>query len=411
VESVNAAVTPLAVSMEATLDEVVAAAVEAIWEQVPAYRDSSEERLRADVALHVRAVFGVYLTGLTTGRPPRRADFTFTCEQATRRVNQGISLADFLQAFRIGQLTLWRGVLDAAAEPGARDAALSAVEPLMRVIELGSTVAAEAYIEAQQHEVAAGDRLRRDLLEDLLSRRVAFTGAKQALLRTARLGPDVPMVVASAAPAGEPCDDPTLREAALAIGRAAGGGPYGLSVVRQDEIVRVAPLPPGGVTAAVASLRQVCADLADVRLVIGVSTVHAGPHEVADAYAEARTARDGLGSSAGVLALPTLTSFEYLVLRDDETARRLIRPAVRRFVADDIEAGGALIATLVEYAACDLNAKVAARRLHLHVNTAYYRLERIAERTGCDLRRLADVVELLIAVRMLRAGDGPPGIS
>ena len=62
----------------------------------------------------------------------------------------------------------------------------------------------------------------------------------------------------------------------------------------------------------------------------------------------------------------------------------------------------ALIATLVEYAACDLNAKVAARRLHLHVNTAYYRLERIAERTGCDLRRLADVVELLIAVRMLR---------
>jgi transposase len=32
----------------------------------------------------------------------------------------------------------------------------------------------------------------------------------------------------------------------------------------------------------------------------------------------------------------------------------------------------------------------AAERLHLHVNTAYYRLERIAERTGCDLRRLAE---------------------
>jgi len=72
-------------------------------------------------------------------------------------------------------------------------------------------------------------------------------------------------------------------------------------------------------------------------------------------------------------------------------------------VADDAAAGGALIATLLEYAASDLNAKVAASRLHMHVNTAYYRLERIAERTGCDLRRLGDVVELVIAIRLLGA--------
>lgn len=104
-----------------------------------------------------------------------------------------------------------------------------------------------------------------------------------------------------------------------------------------------------------------------------------------------------------MLALPLLTSFDYLVLRDDETARRLIRPQVRQFVTEDAAAGGVLIATLMEFAACDLNAKTAAERLHLHVNTAYYRLERIAERTGCDLRRLADVMELLIAVRLLGA--------
>ena len=36
-----------------------------------------------------------------------------------------------------------------------------------------------------------------------------------------------------------------------------------------------------------------------------------------------------------------------------------------------------------------------------------YRLERIAERTGCDVRRLADVIELLIAVRLLAAGPAP----
>ena len=98
-------------------------------------------------------------------------------------------------------------------------------------------------------------------------------------------------------------------------------------------------------------------------------------------------------------------------LRDDETARRLIRPEVRRFVAEDVAAGGALIATLAAYAACDLNARTAARPLHLHVNTAYYRLDRIAERTGCDLRRFADVMELLIAVRLLGATPPVTGAS
>jgi hypothetical protein len=397
----------VAAAVGASLDELVSAAADAIWQQVPAYRHSPDSGLRDDVAVHVRAVFRVFLAGLAGERPARRTDFAVTREQATRRVAQGISLADFLQAFRVGQLTLWQGVLDASGDPQAREAALSAVAQLMGVIELGSTVAAEAYVEAQQHELAESDRVRRDLLEDLLARRAAVTGHKRAILRAAGLGPDTVLLVASATPVGDLPDDRTLRDAAVAIGRVRGGGGRGLAVVRQDEIVGLTPLPRGGAATAVQSLRRACADLQrrQVRLAVGVSTVHTGLHEVPEAYAEARVAREGHGAGAGVLALSELTSFDYLVLREDETARRLIRPEVRRFVTEDAAAGGALIATLAEYAECDLNAKTAAKRLHLHVNTAYYRLERIAERTGCDLRRLADVVELLIAVRLLGAGQ------
>jgi sugar diacid utilization regulator len=63
-------------------------------------------------------------------------------------------------------------------------------------------------------------------------------------------------------------------------------------------------------------------------------------------------------------------------------------------------AGGALTATLLEYAAAHLNAKVAAQRLYIHVNTANHRLARIEEKTACDLRSLTDVQELLIAVKI-----------
>jgi hypothetical protein len=401
----EAARAKIAGAVRDSLPAMVTAATEAIWSQVPAYAASTDPQLRTDVAAHIEAIFEVFLAGLTDDRPARRADFAMTRAQATRRLTQGISLADFLQAFRIGQLTLWQGVLDAAKDgPQAREAALQLVERIMVVIELGSTVAGEAYVEAQQHQLAERDRLRRDVIEDLLAYRTTFAGQKRSILRAAGLGPETRLLVASAKPAGDSPENQALAGAATAIATAGGGG---LAALRQNEIVGVIPVTPAGATAAASGLRRACAKLAELRLAIGVSTVHTGLHEVPEAYAEAQVARDALGGADGVLALPLLTAFDYLVLREAPTAQRLIKPEVRRFVAEDAATGGALIATLVEYAASDLNAKTAAQRLHLHVNTAYYRLERIAERTGYDLRRLADVVELLIAIRLLGASPSP----
>jgi hypothetical protein len=370
---------------------MVSAAVDAIYVEVPAYSTSTDSQLRQDVAAHVAAIFDQFLDGLEEDRPARRASFTVTREQASRRLAQGVSLADFLQAFRIGQITLWQGVLDIAqGDEQARSAALLLVERIMRVIELGSTVAAEAYLEAQQHQLAEHDRLRRDLVEDLLAHRTTFAGRKRSILQAAGLGPQTPLLVTSAAPAADVPGEQALATAAAAMAST------GLPALRQDEIVGVLPVQRGDAATVVAGLEQASAGLA-----VGVSTVHAGLHGVPEAYAEAQSARDALGGSEGIIALSGLTAFEYLVLREAQTAQRLIRPEVKRFVTEDAAAGGALIATLTAYAEADLNAKIAAERLHLHVNTAYYRLERIADRTGYDLRKLADVVELLIAIRLL----------
>lgn len=48
-------------------------------------------------------------------------------------------------------------------------------------------------------------------------------------------------------------------------------------------------------------------------------------------------------------------------------------------------------------------AKAAAEQPHLHVDTVRYRLGRVAEYSGCDLRSVSDAIELLIAVRFARA--------
>jgi DNA-binding PucR family transcriptional regulator len=137
-----------------------------------------------------------------------------------------------------------------------------------------------------------------------------------------------------------------------------------------------------------------------------VSTVRDGLGTIPAAYREASAARERVGGG-GVLSLPTLTAFDYLTLAGGETARHLISDAVWEFVERDLAEGGALSETLLAYVGADLNAKAASERLHMHVNTAHYRLGKIAERTGCDLRSVSDVLELLIAINLARGGSGP----
>ena len=95
-----------------------------------------------------------------------------------------------------------------------------------------------------------------------------------------------------------------------------------------------------------------------------------------------------------------LSAFDCLALFGAETARRRIPPAVTRFVIEDLAEDRVLTTTLQEYVAADFNTKVAAERLFVHPNTARYRLGKIEERTGCDLRHVADVIDLLIALRV-----------
>ncbi|MFJ9391143.1 PucR family transcriptional regulator [Nocardioides sp. NPDC101246] len=388
--------------VRATLDVTVAAAVELTWAEVASYEKSDDPDLPEDLRLHVDAVFRAVLTAMEEGRPAVPTDFPITAVQAGRRVQQGIPLSDFLKAFRINQVRLWESVIAAASDRQSRDAALHLATRVMQVIEVGSSVAADAYLAAQQLQLVEGDRLRRDLVEDIVAGRVILPGPKADLARAQGIEPMTPVVIGSAVAVKSDLSGAQLRDALSTVRGVLSGGQRGIAALRQDEIVAVAVVP-GSVDRLISGLERAQRRLAKegIELSLGVSTTHHGLAEAPRAYAEAIVAREGLHGLSGTLALSRMTTFDYLVTREDPTARRLIRPAVRQFVEEDQGNGGALIATLIEYARSDLNAKEAAARLHLHVNSAYYRLDKIGERTGSDLRRFADLQELLIAIALL----------
>jgi DNA-binding PucR family transcriptional regulator len=392
--------------VEANFDDIVAGAVDAQFKRVAFYRTAVVDGLEREVTENVSATFRMFLTNLSEGRPFSDDDFTVNQRHAVRRVRQRIPLQAFLQALRVGQIALWEGVLGAAHDdPQCQQAALTMVEPLLQLVEIASAEGAESYLEAQSQQLAEIDRLRRDLLEDLLARVDVSASPKQALLRAAGLESGRQFVVFLARPVAPVVAGRSLTDAVAVLGRGDMTA-SGLTIARQDEIVGVLPVPVTGQVSVVTRLELAVEELSKrgIDLAVGMSTGHAVLAECSDAYAEASHAHDALHGKRGTLALPALGVLDYLVLRADDTARRLIRPKLREFIADDEANNTELVKTVLVYVANDLNATASAKQMHMHVNTFYYRLDSIAKRAGCDLHRLAELQELVVAIRLSGAG-------
>jgi PucR C-terminal helix-turn-helix domain/GGDEF-like domain len=389
-------------ALERRRDELAEETLRQIRADSAAYASIEDPALLADVTAHVAENHDALRASLARGTPVTSDDLAFIRPHAALRARKGIPLAEFLHAFRVGHRVIWDAVLDVATESEeGRTAALDSARAVIEFIDEASSHAAEAYLEAQQLLLAEGDRVRRDLLEDLLEGREPAPGPRLTAARAAGLVPGASFLLVLAVAVGEPGDELDLRSAASALAKALGGAVRPLAVVRQDEIVVVSAEAPAP-EALGERLTTAQAKLAGqgVALAIGASTVRDDLAQAPHAYAEAAWARERVDGAGGVLCLSDLSAFDYLTTGGDETARRLVPAATRAFVAEDLAEGGTLTATVLEYAAANLNAKAAAERLFVHVNTAHYRLARVAEKTGCDMRSLSDVIELLIAIKL-----------
>jgi hypothetical protein len=383
--------------------EIVERGLDQIWAEIPAYGKVHDPKFREDVRQHVDTHHDLILRSIAAGRAPDLEDLGFMRPVATRRVGR-IPLGDFMHAFRIYHEVFWAALQEHATDDETRAAALDAASVVMRHINSSASEAGQAYVEAEQLALAHGDRVRRDLLDDLLAGRPPAPGPKLMAAHDAGLHLPVPCVVVVAVPLEPPDGEHTLRAVALSLSRAIGSSLRPLVVTRHDELVVIARVERD-VEALVADLCSVQTRLAaeGTVLAIGMSAVQNGLERTAHAYAEAQAGLERVRGAGGVVALPVLSAFDCLTLFGRETARGRIPANVRQFVAEDLADGRVLIATLLEYVASDFNAKLTAERLFVHPNTARYRLGKIEERTGCDLRRVSDVLDLLIAVRVAEA--------
>jgi sugar diacid utilization regulator len=397
------------------VEQVAESALAMMRAEIPAYA-VQDEHFFEDVRHQVLSHYRVQLALLAGERSFAFEELAFSRAAATRRARAGFALDDFISAFRVGRQVFWEALRDCAGPSAAgQDAVLTLVAPLMRYMDYASTQAAQAYLEFQQHVVADADRERRDLLEQLLAGHLPTRGPLLAAAQAYGIVVHVPMMVVVAVGvdgarhggADTAAESGYITSAAISAAGVRAGRV--LVVVRHREVVAVPVLRTG------TEPDEICARFEEAQrqlardgtvLAMGISTVAGGPEELPRAYQEARAALEFVPSGGGVAALPRMSPFQYLALRADAIARQLVDPRISALLDDDTRRGGALAATVRAFAEADLNLRLTAERLQVHHNTAHYRLRRIEERTGRNPRRIADLLELLVALAIRdAAGD------
>jgi hypothetical protein len=277
----------------------------------------------------------------------------------------------------------------------------AAVEEMASLVELDRT----GYDERR--------RIERRLTGELLAS--AAAGADLATLRArlvaCGLPPDAPTLVAAAQAGGLPAATTLAVLDELAQACADDDSPdVGRPCASADlNGVAMTVLPAGADAAGrIELLRRAASTLAaglgTDRIAVGVSSVAEKAADLADALAQAvnmlhlaAAGRQGVD----IIVNDQVTTYDLLLAGVPPQTRQAFHDhLLGPLLAYDQDRHADLMPTLRAFLDASGSWQECAKRMHLHVNTLRYRLRRIEELTGRDLRRFEDRVDLFLALRM-----------
>lgn len=252
----------------------------------------------------------------------------------------------------------------------------------------------------QQAIQAAEARVRGDVLRTILSGTIADPASLQQ--QALELGynlhqPHVGLLIAAAD--GSALAEPHYERLRRLLARMHLGAP---SLLREGWIVCFCPSDEQRTQPAA----LLDAFAADVPIAAGISTIVTTPAQWPRAYDEAEQALTlgrPLFGPRSYTAFGDLGVYRLLFeLRESSELRGFYHQTLGKLVDHDRANGGELLHTLEGYFAALGNLHQAAELLHIHRNTLIYRLRRIGEISGLNLKRSEDVLALQIALKAHR---------
>jgi hypothetical protein len=376
--------------------EIGEAIADRVFEEIPSYGSAATE-LVADLRAGATATAEVLTRAFAEGSALRREDLSFLRAVAPQRVHQGISLEDFLHAYRVALLTIW----DACAEEAARlrisrEAGFTLARSAIDAIDIITTQAAEAYLREENRLRTQSGRAARDLVERLIDGQPIAPGrrhpAAPGLDPTGQLLTVVGRVERTTLAVGD-----ALQLARDALEETLSlGAVRPLATIRHGELVLISGgSSPRAKIESLRAARRRTIEEHDTDVRYGVSVPSQGFASVQQAYREAALSLSYTSAARPIVSLDELSSLECALVGATATTKAIIASkgsALRALPEDDLAAA---VETIRAFSTADLNVAKAAELMHVHPNTVRYRLHQIAARTGYDPRTFAGLVELI----------------
>ncbi|MFH9830606.1 PucR family transcriptional regulator [Streptomyces sp. NPDC017201] len=401
------------------LPELTDRLVEALREQVPAYRAAMETE-PAEIWQEVHHSLRHNVASLIQPREYREAAHRTSRWIGETRAEQGVPLDAVMHAFRTGGAMVWQDLVDDTARRHPEDIRLlvHVAADVWNFVDEHCAVVAEAYRQAERRLSWRRENQQRLMTAALLdgTARIADLPDAAAMLDLPVQGRYAVLAVAGArrAPHGTGRPPLTLPEGTPALWHQAGEvelailplGAAPVAVEAEPSRDGDGDSPAAPAPAADGEL----APLADGLTVppgtrVGISSVVDGLACLGDARRLAETALRACPASGGTVLLDEHLPAALVVSSPGlgtALADRVLGPLDRLDPSDrDV-----LIETLTAWLDSDGSAQRAGTKLYCHRNTVLNRLRRFEQLTGRCLTRPSDAVEvsLALAARRLLAG-------
>jgi len=418
---------PLAANAVAALrqrsDEIWHHAFELLKRESPEYRNSVDDEFTKESKAHCNELLRLIVAIASARLRKSSADpFDFVRTHAAWRARHQVPLIASLHAYRLAHRTYSEITRDAVLRHGSTEAVIHSLTVLsdfwMQFFDFVGTVLAEAHAVEDGLIVVQGTRRYVDLIDDLLRGAEPRDAEAQRLCALCGIRPGSPIAVAVARlhqPGNAQYIDHevTLRSQVRLIDQVLPQAIFGRLIdIRNDEVTVIACSETATARGLLQTLRKSgfakrAGNGWSVRLGISADVVNVAC--LPQAIDEARVAVEFANAVRPLVHFSDIDLQEFVIRRSDSAAARLVPPWIRQINLADDDQWRELMRTIRAFADCSLNVKQTARRLGVHTNTVYFRLNRVRKLSGVNPRTYSGISMLLTAFRLLEVhgGSGP----
>jgi hypothetical protein len=415
---------PLAANAVAALrqrsDEIWQHAFELLKRESPEYRNSVDDEFTKESKSHCNELLRLIVAIASARLRKSSADpFDFVRTHATWRARHQVPLIASLHAYRLAHRTYSEITRDAVLRHGSTEAVIHSLTVLsdfwMQFFDFVGGVLAEAHAVEDGLVVAQGTRRYVDLIDELLRGAEPRDSEAQRLCALCGIRPSSPIAVAVAR-LHQPSNahyidhEVTLRSQVRLIDQVLPPAIFGRLIdIRNDEVTVIACSETATARGLLQTLRksgfaQRAGNGWSVRLGISADVVTvAGLPQAID---EARMAVEFANAAQPLMHFSDIDLQEFVIRRSDSAAARLVPPWIRQINLADDDQWRELMRTIRAFADCSLNVKQTARRLGVHTNTVYFRLNRVQKLSSVNPRTYSGISMLLMALRLLEVHGG-----